>query len=78
MNTMDVNAELSENIFNKEEVPVIVLKEFEIEIYVKGRHVYKDMWTPETGEGLDVQIEPNNPVGKYAVCIQQSGKVKRH
>ena len=75
---MDVNAEVLENIFNKEEVPVIVLKEFEIDIYVKGRHKYKDIWTPETGESLDAQIEPNKPVGKYAVCIQQPEKVKRH
>ena len=27
------------------------------------------------GESLDAQIEPNNPVDKYSVCIRKSGKV---
>ena len=74
---MDVNAEVLEKIFNQEEVPdiVIVLKRFEIDTYVKGHHVYKDIWTPETGESLDGQIEPDKPVEKYAVCIRKSGKV---
>ena len=58
---MDIHPEVLEKIFNQEEVPVIVLKEFEIDTYVNGHHVYKDIWTPEIGENLDVQIEPNNP-----------------
>ena len=69
MDTMDVNAEVLEKIFNQEEVPVIVLKEFEIDTHVKGHHVYKDVRTSEIGESLDSQIEPNNPVGKVTVCI---------
>ena len=27
---------------------------------------------------LDAQVEPNNPVDKYAVCIRKSGKVVGH
>ena len=57
--------------------PIIVLKEFETEIYVNGHHVYKDTWSPKIGESLDVQIKPNNPVDKYTVCIRKSGKVVR-
>ena len=30
------------------------------------------------GEFLYAQIEPNNPVDEYAVCIQKSGKVVEH
>ena len=77
---MDVNAEVLEKIFNQEEVPVIVivLKRFEIDTYVKGHHEYKDIGTPEIGESLDGQIEPNNPAEKYVVCIRKSGKVVGH
>ena len=34
--------------------------------------------TPKFGENLDAQIEPNNPVEKYAVYIRKSGKVVGH
>ena len=47
-------------------------------MYVKGYHIYKHIWTPEIGESLDAQIEPNNPADKYAVCIRKSGKVVGH
>lgn len=35
---------------------------------------------PEIGEDdhPDAQIEPNNPVDKYVVCIQKVGKVVGH
>ena len=36
------------------------------------------IWTPQIGESLDAQIEPNNPVDKYVVCIQKFGKVVGH
>ena len=78
MVTMDVNAKVLEKIFNQEEVPVIILKEFEIDTHVKGHHVYKGMWIPENGENLDAQTEPNNPVDKYAACIRKSGEVVGH
>ena len=45
--------------------------ESQINTYVKSHHVYKDIWTPEIGESLDAQIEPNKPVDKYAVCIRK-------
>ena len=75
---MDVNAEMLEKIFNQEEVPVLVLIEFEIHAYVKGHHVYKNIWNPKIGESLDAQIEPNNLVDNYAVSIRNSGKVAGH
>ena len=62
MDNMELNAEVLEKMFNEEEVPVIALKEFETDTYVKGHHFYKDIWTPKIGENLDAQIKPNNPV----------------
>ena len=47
---MDVNADV---FLNQEDVPVIVLKEFEIDTYVKGHHVYKDTRSPEIDQSLD-------------------------
>ena len=67
-----------EKTFNQEEVLVIVLKEFEIDAYVKSHHVHKNIQTPEIGESLYSQIEPNNPVNKYAVCIQKFRTVVGH
>ena len=49
---MDVNADV---FLNQEDVPVIVLKEFEIDTYVKGHHVYKDTRSPEIDQSLDAQ-----------------------
>ena len=77
MDTMDVNGQVLE-MFNQEEVPVKVLKEFEINTYAKGHHIYKDIWTLGIGESLDAKIEPNNPEDKYAAGIQKSGKVVGH
>ena len=37
--------------------------------FIKGYHVYKDSWTPKTGEKLSTEREPENPVDKYAVCV---------
>ena len=45
--------------------------ESQIDTYVKSHHVYKDIWTPEIGESLDAQIEPNKPVDKYAVSVRK-------
>ena len=56
----------------------IVLKEFEIDTYVKGHLIYKVIWTPEIGESLDAQIEPNNPADKRFVFKRKSGKVVGH
>ena len=43
MDITDVNVEVLEKIFKQEEVRVIVLKEFETDMYIKGHHVDKDM-----------------------------------
>ena len=34
--------------------------ESQINTFFKGHHICKDIWTPEIGESLHVQIEPNN------------------
>ena len=43
-------------------IPIILTTCLEIQTYIKGPHVYKDIWIPEIGEQLKVRIEPDNCV----------------
>ena len=42
---------------------------FEIDSYIKGYHVYQNIWTSKLEEMLPAIPEPTNPVDKYAVCV---------
>ena len=55
-------------------IPIILTTCVEIQTYIKGHHVYKDIWTPEIGEQLKVRIEPDNCVDKCAVCVEKDKK----
>jgi len=45
---------------------------------VCGFHVYKDIWTPATGEVLSCEREDRNLMDPYAVAIQRGSKVIEH
>ena len=47
-----------ETICFQDEIPVILSTSLELETYSKSHHVYKEVWTPEVGEKLNVLIEP--------------------
>ena len=51
---------------------------FEIDSYIKGYHVYKDIWTPELHENLKTVPEPTNLVDKYAVCVLRHETIVGH
>ena len=51
-------------------------KIYEIEAFVMGHQVYKQTWTPFVGEKLDLAMQPDNIMDKYAVTIFQEGKQK--
>ena len=40
--------------------------------YVRGFHVYKDVWRPVIGEELRCQREEDNPRDPYAVAVTKS------
>ena len=65
---------MAANIINKivlqDELPIILTVEISHETQIKGHHVYKNIWTPELGEHLEVQCEPEDAVDKYAVCLR--------
>ena len=50
---------------------IIKLSEYKLDSYVKGYHVYKDIWKRNIGDVLKTEREPRNPVDKYAVAVMQ-------
>ena len=46
----------------------------DLETFIKGHYVYNDIWTPKQGEQLDVLIEPDNRIDKFAVCVKINKK----
>ena len=59
------------NIFISEDdlIPLIVKASTEIDTYAKGYHVYKNIWKLTVNEELEKQMEPDNVMDKYAVCV---------
>ena len=60
------------------EIPIILTTCLEIQTYIKGHHLYKDIWTLEIGEQLKVRTEPDNCVDKFAVCVEKDKRVVGH
>ena len=46
--------------------------------HVRHFHIYKDAWTPTTGEVLSCEREDGNPMDPYAVAIKRGSKVIGH
>ena len=34
----------------QDEVPIVLITTLDLETFMKGHHVYKDIWTPKQGE----------------------------
>ena len=45
------------------------LQVLEVNSYIRGYHVYVDIWAPTVGESLLVKPEPTNPNDKKAVAV---------
>ena len=60
------------------EIPIILTTCLEIQTYIKGHHVYQDIWTSEIEEQLKVRTEPDNCVDKFAVCVEKDKRVFGH
>ena len=59
-------------------VPVTVKANTEIDTYVKGYHVYKNIWKPTVNEELETEMEPDNVIDKYAVCVKKNTSIVGH
>ena len=51
---------------------------FEIHSYIRGYHVFKDVWTPTIGEILHVQLEPTNDVDWNALALLKENVTVGH
>ena len=52
----------TEIICLQDELPIVLITNLDLENFIEGYHVYKDIWTPKQGEQLDVLMEPNGQV----------------
>ena len=46
--------------------------------YIKAYHEYQKIWTPFLQEELSGEMEPANPVDKYAVAFKKNNVVVGH
>ena len=56
----------------------VTVSRFSYESFIRGYHDYKDIWTPETGEVLEVEAEPSNPHHPMAMAVKKNGQVVGH
>ena len=68
----------TEIICLEDEFPVVLITTLDLETFIKGHHVYKDIWAPKQGEQLDVLMEPDNQMDKLAVCVKINEKILGH
>ena len=59
-------------------IPVIVKGSAEIDTYVKGYHVYKNIWEPTVKKELETEMEPDNVMDKCAVCVKKNPSTVGH
>ena len=58
-----------------EDIPIIVVRYNDVLSYVKGYHVYKNVWTSRLQGQVQGEAEPNNGVDKYAVAVKNNGEI---
>ena len=68
----------TEIICLQDELPIVLITTLDLKTFIKGHHVYKDIWTPKQGEQLDVLMVPDNRMDKFAVCVKINEKIAGH
>ena len=53
-------------------IRIVLLVNFENPLYIKRYHEYQKIWTPFLQEELAGEMEPANPVEKYAVAAKKN------
>ena len=74
----EVTPEATAAICLQSELPIILITTMDLETFVKGHHVYKEIWTPKHDEELEVSTEPENLKDKFAVCVKKNHKIVGH
>ena len=65
-------------IAETEHIPIVVVTSTDIVSNIKGYHVYKSAWTATLQEQVHGEIEPHNPVNKYAAAVKKDENVVGH
>ena len=63
---------------HEEELPIILIQEYEIVSHIMGYHEDKNIWIPFAAEKLKCRMEPGNALEKYAVAVIRNGSVDGH
>ena len=68
------------NVFINEDdlIPVIVKASTEIDTFVKGYHVNKNIWKPTVNEELETEMDPDNVIDIFAVCVRKNTSTVGH
>ena len=69
---------MEKDIAETKDIPIVVVTSTNIVSNIKGYHVYESVWTPALQEQVYGEIEPHNPVDKYAVAVKKDEKVVGH
>ena len=71
-------ATLLTEINEDDTICIVLLVNFETPSYIKGYHEYQKIWTPFLQEELCGEMEPVNPVDKYAVAVKKNNVTVGH
>ena len=66
------------NFSIEEKLPIILLKEYELNSHIKRYHPYMMKWEATLEELLKAQLEPENHFEKFAVVVKKSDVVVGH
>ena len=59
-------------------IPIIKEKEYQIESFVMGYHVCRNIWSPKEKDILNTEIEASNVMDKFAVVIKNNTTTAGH
>ena len=68
---------MEKDIAETEDIPIVVVTSTDIVSNIKY-HVFKSVWTPTLQEQVYWEIEPHNPVDKYAAAVKKDQEVVGH
>ena len=60
---------ITELICLQEELAIVLITTLDLQTFIKGHHVNKDIWTPKQVEQSNGLMEPDNRMDKFAVCV---------
>ena len=68
----------TETICIQDELPITLITSMDLETFIKGHHIYKNICTPQLDALLEVSTEPDHPVDKFAVAVIKNQNIVGH